>query len=227
MDWPPDGLEVNTQGFSRYHHLREHLPNPLRNRIRICRCWQSKKFPFCDDTHRQMVEAGDNVGPMILVYKKSAAIPPPAGYNRGSGVLGLGAVAGGFPKVLGLAQAVLIGCCFGVGVAVGKTGMGLHNTTEVAAASAAAAALVSPPEPSSNSDAGAAPSPNFPRGGHGLFRAHQHGWREWLCLNRGSTDTRTTSCSDDDDDDNGGSGYSSGGETTTSGYTTTSDTEEE
>jgi CDGSH-type Zn-finger protein len=36
-----------------------------------CRCWKSKKFPFCDGSHaKHNKETGDNVGPLIV--KKSA-----------------------------------------------------------------------------------------------------------------------------------------------------------
>eukprot|EP00088_Acartia_fossae_P012395 TRINITY_DN1638_c0_g1_i5.p1 TRINITY_DN1638_c0_g1~~TRINITY_DN1638_c0_g1_i5.p1 ORF type:complete len:167 (+),score=27.99 TRINITY_DN1638_c0_g1_i5:67-501(+) len=35
-----------------------------------CRCWKSKKFPFCDGSHaKHNKETGDNVGPLIV--KKS------------------------------------------------------------------------------------------------------------------------------------------------------------
>jgi len=35
-----------------------------------CRCWKSKKFPYCDGTHaKHNKETGDNVGPLIV--KKS------------------------------------------------------------------------------------------------------------------------------------------------------------
>merc|ERR1712221_12929 len=35
-----------------------------------CRCWKSKKFPFCDGSHaKHNTETGDNVGPLII--KKS------------------------------------------------------------------------------------------------------------------------------------------------------------
>ncbi|XP_023339436.1 CDGSH iron-sulfur domain-containing protein 2 homolog [Eurytemora carolleeae] len=37
----------------------------------LCRCWKSKKFPYCDGTHaKHNKETGDNVGPIIV--KKSA-----------------------------------------------------------------------------------------------------------------------------------------------------------
>ncbi|XP_077389001.1 CDGSH iron-sulfur domain-containing protein 1 [Festucalex cinctus] len=32
-----------------------------------CRCWKSKKFPFCDGAHsKHNEETGDNVGPLII-----------------------------------------------------------------------------------------------------------------------------------------------------------------
>jgi len=35
-----------------------------------CRCWKSKKFPYCDGSHaKHNKETGDNVGPLIV--KKS------------------------------------------------------------------------------------------------------------------------------------------------------------
>lgn len=38
-----------------------------------CRCWKSKKFPFCDGAHaKHNEETGDNVGPLIIMKKKDA-----------------------------------------------------------------------------------------------------------------------------------------------------------
>ncbi|XP_046716267.1 CDGSH iron-sulfur domain-containing protein 1 [Silurus meridionalis] len=32
-----------------------------------CRCWRSKKFPYCDGAHtKHNMETGDNVGPLII-----------------------------------------------------------------------------------------------------------------------------------------------------------------
>jgi CDGSH-type Zn-finger protein len=36
-------------------------------RVALCRCWQSKKFPLCDGSHRQWNEDhNDHVGPIIV-----------------------------------------------------------------------------------------------------------------------------------------------------------------
>ncbi|XP_032410465.1 CDGSH iron-sulfur domain-containing protein 1 [Xiphophorus hellerii] len=35
-----------------------------------CRCWKSKKFPYCDGAHNSHnEETGDNVGPLIVKRK--------------------------------------------------------------------------------------------------------------------------------------------------------------
>jgi CDGSH-type Zn-finger protein len=37
----------------------------------FCRCWRSKKFPYCDGAHaKHNEETGDNVGPLIITGKK-------------------------------------------------------------------------------------------------------------------------------------------------------------
>jgi len=37
-----------------------------------CRCWKSKKFPFCDGAHnKHNRECGDNVGPLIIKGKNA------------------------------------------------------------------------------------------------------------------------------------------------------------
>ncbi|XP_074600811.1 CDGSH iron sulfur domain 2 [Brevipalpus obovatus] len=42
----------------------------LDNKSVFCRCWRSKKFPYCDGAHNKHNEAtGDNVGPLIVQKK--------------------------------------------------------------------------------------------------------------------------------------------------------------
>lgn len=39
----------------------------LGNKSVFCRCWKSKKFPYCDGAHAaHNKECGDNVGPLIV-----------------------------------------------------------------------------------------------------------------------------------------------------------------
>lgn len=42
----------------------------LGNKAVFCRCWKSKKFPYCDGSHnKHNEECGDNVGPLIVKRK--------------------------------------------------------------------------------------------------------------------------------------------------------------
>jgi len=44
----------------------------LGDKAVFCRCWKSKKFPYCDGSHNKHNQTtGDNVGPLII-GKKSA-----------------------------------------------------------------------------------------------------------------------------------------------------------
>lgn len=39
----------------------------LGDKMVFCRCWKSKKFPYCDGSHNEHnKETGDNVGPIIV-----------------------------------------------------------------------------------------------------------------------------------------------------------------
>ncbi|KAL7877732.1 hypothetical protein SRHO_G00043750 [Serrasalmus rhombeus] len=42
----------------------------LGDKAVYCRCWRSKKFPYCDGAHtKHNQETGDNVGPLIIKRK--------------------------------------------------------------------------------------------------------------------------------------------------------------
>ncbi|KAJ8365663.1 hypothetical protein SKAU_G00144940 [Synaphobranchus kaupii] len=44
----------------------------LGDKAVYCRCWRSKKFPFCDGSHaKHNEETGDNVGPLIIKRKEA------------------------------------------------------------------------------------------------------------------------------------------------------------
>lgn len=69
-------INFNTLKYPQYTHLIETCPSEHEKEklIRICRCWQSRKFPYCDDTHKVLVENGDSVGPYVaklMSYKMS------------------------------------------------------------------------------------------------------------------------------------------------------------
>lgn len=43
----------------------------LGNKSVFCRCWRSKKFPYCDGSHAaHNTSSGDNVGPLIIQDSK-------------------------------------------------------------------------------------------------------------------------------------------------------------
>ncbi|KAK1791625.1 hypothetical protein P4O66_013626 [Electrophorus voltai] len=44
----------------------------LGDKAVYCRCWRSKKFPYCDGAHtKHNQETGDNVGPLIIKRKEA------------------------------------------------------------------------------------------------------------------------------------------------------------
>lgn len=46
----------------------------LGNKSVFCRCWKSKKFPYCDGSHAaHNKEHNDNVGPLILQRRETGA----------------------------------------------------------------------------------------------------------------------------------------------------------
>ena len=54
-------MTLNNEG----HPAREEIV--LKDKVAICRCWQSKRFPFCDGSHHQFnQDNADSVGPIIV-----------------------------------------------------------------------------------------------------------------------------------------------------------------
>ncbi|KAM9477863.1 CDGSH iron-sulfur domain-containing protein 1 [Clarias gariepinus] len=44
----------------------------LGDKAVYCRCWRSKKFPYCDGAHaKHNQETGDNVGPLVIKRKEA------------------------------------------------------------------------------------------------------------------------------------------------------------
>mmetsp|Transcript_10113 Transcript_10113/g.13172 ORF Transcript_10113/g.13172 Transcript_10113/m.13172 type:complete len:114 (+) Transcript_10113:78-419(+) len=44
---------------------------PEDGKLVMCRCWRSKKFPYCDGAHvKHNKETGDNTGPLIIECTK-------------------------------------------------------------------------------------------------------------------------------------------------------------
>ena len=49
----------------------EDLAECKDGKVVLCRCWKSKKFPYCDGSHTEHNSAcGDNVGPIIISQKR-------------------------------------------------------------------------------------------------------------------------------------------------------------
>ncbi|KAI8794904.1 CDGSH iron-sulfur domain-containing protein 2 B isoform X2 [Biomphalaria glabrata] len=45
---------------------------PPGEKVSLCRCWKSKKWPYCDGAHKEHNQStGDNVGPVNIVRKKA------------------------------------------------------------------------------------------------------------------------------------------------------------
>ncbi|CAJ1402899.1 unnamed protein product [Effrenium voratum] len=88
MEWPPPEMNYNTEKYDKYHHLIQYAAPGEAKKVSVCRCWQSKKFPYCDGTHKKLIEAGDNVGPYVVkVNPKPATTDVAANYLRTSNQL--------------------------------------------------------------------------------------------------------------------------------------------
>ncbi len=66
FEWPPKSINFNTRNLPQAHHVIEYAGETQERTVRICRCWQSRKFPYCDDSHKLLMESGDSVGPLIV-----------------------------------------------------------------------------------------------------------------------------------------------------------------
>ena len=63
-------MPLNTE----QHPSRLVMPTQGDKQVAYCRCWQSKRFPFCDGSHRAYNAAGgDALGPLVLVPEHTDA----------------------------------------------------------------------------------------------------------------------------------------------------------
>jgi len=124
MAWPPSGIDYNLKNYDKYHHLIQYATPGEAKDIKICRCWQSKKFPYCDGSHKALNEAGDVVGPFVVkVNAKPATTNVASNYLQARSQIPRTAAfcAMGFATV-GLACAVGLGYVKGFRVH-GKVGL--------------------------------------------------------------------------------------------------------
>ncbi|CAF0907778.1 unnamed protein product [Rotaria sordida] len=64
--------QYNNKSIDKYdiEDIINRLNTSKAKAVAYCRCWQSKKFPFCDATHSVWnKQTGDNVGPLIITKK--------------------------------------------------------------------------------------------------------------------------------------------------------------
>jgi len=55
---------------------------PLRNtitlkpgeKVSLCRCWQSSRFPYCDGNHKKLCADKDQVGPVVVIVDNEFVI---------------------------------------------------------------------------------------------------------------------------------------------------------
>eukprot|EP00811_Abedinium_folium_P018345 NODE_27274_length_519_cov_1.831633.p3 GENE.NODE_27274_length_519_cov_1.831633~~NODE_27274_length_519_cov_1.831633.p3 ORF type:complete len:118 (+),score=27.16 NODE_27274_length_519_cov_1.831633:109-462(+) len=60
------GNFINTHLRPKVSERTFAMPSQTPTRISLCRCWQSNKFPYCDNTHQKLQKLGVNVGPCML-----------------------------------------------------------------------------------------------------------------------------------------------------------------
>ncbi|CAD7925797.1 unnamed protein product [Amoebophrya sp. A120] len=62
---------LNVLGYPQVHEiLKPALPSVnSRERMVVCRCWLSLRFPYCDNTHQKLWKQGINVGPCMLQFE--------------------------------------------------------------------------------------------------------------------------------------------------------------
>ena len=64
------GEFLNAGGHASVHEKVVSFPLVKSEKIPICRCWQSARFPLCDNSHERLQRQGVNVGPALLEVKK-------------------------------------------------------------------------------------------------------------------------------------------------------------
>eukprot|EP00442_Polarella_glacialis_P056356 CAMPEP_0115077622 /NCGR_PEP_ID=MMETSP0227-20121206/17099_1 /TAXON_ID=89957 /ORGANISM="Polarella glacialis, Strain CCMP 1383" /LENGTH=141 /DNA_ID=CAMNT_0002464923 /DNA_START=45 /DNA_END=470 /DNA_ORIENTATION=+ len=110
------GEPLNTLGYPVVHEKAMMPPGGKPVRLTICRCWQSLRFPLCDNTHQRLQKQGVNVGPVMLEIK-SAPIAPVGAGDANAGCCGGGGGDDRRLTSLGGPQAAVLGGVAAAGVA--------------------------------------------------------------------------------------------------------------
>mmetsp|Transcript_80289 Transcript_80289/g.146450 ORF Transcript_80289/g.146450 Transcript_80289/m.146450 type:complete len:135 (+) Transcript_80289:65-469(+) len=75
------GDPLNTLGWPVAHEKVFSKPTGKAVRYTICRCWQSLRFPLCDNSHQRLQKQGIHCGPVMFEVR---AGPVPVGACEGS-----------------------------------------------------------------------------------------------------------------------------------------------
>ena len=93
------GEPLNTLGYQKVHEKSVITAGTKPVRVTVCRCWQSLRFPLCDNTHQRLQKLGCNVGPVMVEIKSkpmpvSASPSPSSGPERLGGTLSAATLGG-------------------------------------------------------------------------------------------------------------------------------------
>ena len=113
------GEPLNTLGYQVVHEKLVYPTGTKPTRLTVCRCWQSLRFPLCDNTHQRLQKLGVDVGPVMVEIKPGAAnvcAEPEASGSTGS-------ASAPFLSSLGGPKAAVFGGVAGAAFAAGAAGM--------------------------------------------------------------------------------------------------------
>jgi len=57
---------INTKN----HPPRQTITLKPGEKVSLCRCWQSSRFPYCDGNHKQICTDKDQTGPIVVSVDK-------------------------------------------------------------------------------------------------------------------------------------------------------------
>mmetsp|Transcript_106860 Transcript_106860/g.212192 ORF Transcript_106860/g.212192 Transcript_106860/m.212192 type:complete len:136 (-) Transcript_106860:120-527(-) len=99
------GEPMNTLNYPVAHE--KVMPPPARTpqRMVVCRCWKSLKFPACDNSHFQLQKEGVTVGPAMLEIRPG---PTPVAAEQIAPHPRLMNLSGGHATSLGVACAIVL-----------------------------------------------------------------------------------------------------------------------
>ena len=112
------GEPLNTLGYQVVHEKLVYPTGTKPTRLTVCRCWQSLRFPLCDNTHQRLQKLGVDVGPVMVEIKPGAANVCAEAEQASAS-----ASAKPFMSSLGGPKAAVFGGVAGAAFAAGAAGM--------------------------------------------------------------------------------------------------------